>query len=350
MEYSLNAGEWNKVFAVPSSVVDKYIKLASGNALKLLLYLMRHGGESFTAEILRSELGFEELGELEDAALFWVQRGIIRTNSGKNSIKLSAASSETITENLPEENLSSAPAKRTIQKVKPPVVSSGEIAKSSKNSPEMKALFEAAENLFGRMLQPSDRETISNLTGYYGLPCDVALMLIGYCTNLKEKHGKKISANYISSVAQNWSNEEIMTVQLADEKIRSLEKQSSIEDRICQALGLTSKLSANIRGFIKIWAVDWGFGEDMIMLAYEKTVDSTGKWSPSYANKILESWKNAGITTPRDAEKADEEFKKANISKKPAAPAKRPVTTTAAKNSSLDIDSFMAQVMNNYKK
>lgn len=348
MEYSLNAGEWNKVFAVPSSVVDKYIKLASGNSLKLLLYLMRHGGECFTAEILRSELGFEELGELEDAALFWVQRGIIRTSSGKNSIKLSAASTDTASKSLTEELSAAEPVKRTIQEVKPPVVSSGEIAKSTKNSPEMKALYEAAENLFGRMLKPGDRETIYNLTGYYGLPCNVALMLIGYCTNLKERHNKKISPEYISKTAQNWANEEIMTVQLADEKIRSLEKQSSIEDRICQKMGLTIP-SVDTRNYIKIWAVDWGFGEEMIMLAYDKTIDGTGKWSPSYANRILENWKSSGITTPRDAEKADEEFKKANSFKKTPISAKRPVTTAAAKKSSIDIDKLMAQVKKNYK-
>ena len=31
MNYSLNAGEWNSVFAVPASVVDKYIKIAGLN-------------------------------------------------------------------------------------------------------------------------------------------------------------------------------------------------------------------------------------------------------------------------------------------------------------------------------
>ena len=47
MNYSLDAGAWNSVFAVPAGVVDKYIKLADGASLKLLLYLLRHGGESF---------------------------------------------------------------------------------------------------------------------------------------------------------------------------------------------------------------------------------------------------------------------------------------------------------------
>lgn len=345
----MNAGEWNNVFAVPSSVVDKYIKLAGGNALKLLLYMMRHGGESFTAEKLCSELGFEELGELEDAALFWVQRGIIRTISGKDSVKLNAANTETVSENAHEESAASVPAKRTVQKVRPPVVSSGEIAEKTRNSPEMKALFESAEDLFGRMLRASDREMISNLTGYYGLPCDVALMLIGYCKNLKEKHGKTISANYISKVAQNWSEEEIMTVQLADDKIRSLEKQSRIEEQISLKMGLTSKPTSDTVSFIRS-AVDRGFGEDMIMLAYDKTVDGTGKWTPSYANKIIESWKSAGISTPGEAEKADEEFKKANSFKKSPAPAKQTAKAAASKKSSIDIDRLMAQVKNNYKK
>ena len=71
MKYSLNAGEWNSVFAVPSSVVDKYIKIAGGNSLKLLLYLLRHGGESFSEKELKDALGFRMEGELEDAAHFF---------------------------------------------------------------------------------------------------------------------------------------------------------------------------------------------------------------------------------------------------------------------------------------
>ncbi len=349
MEYSLNAGEWNSVFAVPSSVVDKYIKLASGNALKLLLYLTRHGGETFTEQRLKEELGFEEFGELEDAALFWVQRGIIKANSVKDSTKLSAASTDTVSQKTVTET-KSEPVKRTVQKAKPPTASSGEIAQSIKNSPEMQALFNAAENLFGRMLNQSDRETISNLTGYYGLPCDVALMLIGYCTNLKEKHEKKISASYISKTAQDWANDEITTAKLAEEKIRSLEKQDNTERLLCEKMGLNSNLSANYRAFIKRWVYEWGFGEDMIMLAYDKTVDQTGKWSPSYANKILENWKSDGITTPQAAEKSDAEYKKASGYKNDSSSTKKPVMTSAGKTSSFDTDSLFSRIMDNYKK
>ena len=48
MNYSINLGAWKSVFAVPSAVVDDYILLASSAAIKTLLYLLRHGGDSFS--------------------------------------------------------------------------------------------------------------------------------------------------------------------------------------------------------------------------------------------------------------------------------------------------------------
>ncbi|MGN0679670.1 MAG: hypothetical protein ACI4JS_08420, partial [Oscillospiraceae bacterium] len=135
MNYSLNIGEWNSVFAVPSSVVDKYIKLASGNALKLLLFLLRHGGESFTADTLREELNFCEAGELEDAAAFWIQRGVIRLFGEKEGQLVAAPEmSETV-----EESIAQPVKKEVLQttdvavtkkaaKITPVSVSSGEIA------------------------------------------------------------------------------------------------------------------------------------------------------------------------------------------------------------------------------
>lgn len=347
MDYSLNAGEWNKVFAVPSSVVDNYIKLASGNALKLLLYLTRHGGESFTAEMLRAELGFEELGELEDAALFWVQRGIISASNTKSASQLCAAEA-----NAPGPETAAPTAstgdkvsekRASIVRAKPAAVSNGEIARSIKSSPQMKMLFDEAEKMFARPLRENERQTIIQLSEHYGLPCDVSLMLLDYCFKI----GKTTPA-YISKVGESWANEEITTVKLADEKIKALKKQSSVEERICNAMGLTSRPSAAMREFIKLWAIDCGFSEEMIMLAYDKTLDGAGKWNAAYAGKILEGWKAAGITTPEAAEKADEEFRKTKG--KQSAPARQKVAVSAGKKSSFDTDRLRSQIMRNYKK
>lgn len=344
MEYSLNAGVWNEVFAVPSSVVDRYIKLASGNALKLLLFLMRHGGKSFGAEMLRAELGFEETGELEDAALFWVQRGVIRAEKRKDVFTLSPfAETEPLEDNIAAADVEhSEPKKQAVAAAKPAVITNGDIGRLISSSPEMKMLFDETEKMFARPLRENERQTIAQLTQHYGLTCEVSLMLLGYCF----KTGKTSTA-YISKVAENWANEEISTVKLADEKIRALERQTSIEQRICEKMGLTSHLSAGVRRMIGIWTADWGFGEDMILLAYDKTVDATGKWNASYANKILENWKEHSICTPQAAKKADEDFKKAATAKKLSTPKR---VSTAAGKPSFDTDRLRNQIMKNYIK
>ena len=348
MEYTLNVGEWNKVFAVPSSVVDKYLKLASGNSLKLLLYLLRHGGETFTEQRLKEDLGFSEFGELEDAALFWVQRGIISTDNGKDTVELTAKAELTPTSDLQNSEIisiseQSPTVKKVVKPLKPTIVSNGEIAEAMNNSPKMKMLFDETEKMFGRPLKGNEQQTIYQLSEHYGLPCEVSLMLVKYCVKIG-----KATPSYISKVGEDWANDDIMTVQLADEKLRALEKQSGIEQKIGQAMGLSSNLSANNRNFIKIWAIDWGFSEEMIMLAYNKTIDNTGKWSFNYAHKILENWKKSGISTPQDAEKSDEEFKKSNSFSKHPLPKKQKVATMAGKSSSFDTNKLRSKVMNKY--
>ena len=48
MEYRLHMGPWNSVFAVPTALVDRYLKLAGKEQLQVLLWMLRHGGEAFS--------------------------------------------------------------------------------------------------------------------------------------------------------------------------------------------------------------------------------------------------------------------------------------------------------------
>lgn len=329
MKYSLNAGDWNSVFAVPSSVVDKYIKLAGGNSLKLLLYLLRHGGEEFSGESLSAELGFTEIGELEDAALFWVQRGIIRYNSENSGMLSPAAPMEK------EPAAVEIPTPKKVELPEPAKVSAGGIAERIQTDEEINFLFGEAQRLYGRMLRPNERELIISLTDHFGLSGAVSAMLLGYCF----KSGKA-SPNYISSVAKNWAEEEITSVELANTKIRMLERMESVEERLRKEMGMTTRMTSNMRNFINQWVNEWGFDDNMIMLAYEKTVNQLGKWQAAYANKILESWKDENLRTPEDVEKSDAEYRRAAYKKQPAA---RNV------KSSFDVDSVVSQIKNRYK-
>lgn len=327
MKYSLNAGEWNSVFAVPSSVVDKFLKLASGNSLKLLLFLLRHGGEEFSEERLSAELGFKERGELEDAALFWIQRGIIRFDNGADSGLVSAAENRDTAVTV-SKTPADKPKPRPV--VKPVSVSSGEVADRIASDKELEMLFAEAERLYAHPLRQRENQLVISLVDHYGLPVGVALMLLNYCFGV----GKN-SPSYIQTVAADWSEEEINTIELANARILSLEKQNSVEDRLREAMEMTTKLSVKMRRYIKTWT-DWGFGEEMIMLAYERTIDQIKEWKPEYANKILESWKSEGIDTPAAVEQATQQRKQ---------------TVKAGMNSksSFDMNSEMDRIKNRYK-
>ena len=47
MGYKVNPESLSAVFMVPSQIVDKHIKLASGQQLKVLLWILRNASEGF---------------------------------------------------------------------------------------------------------------------------------------------------------------------------------------------------------------------------------------------------------------------------------------------------------------
>ncbi|MBQ8194654.1 MAG: DnaD domain protein [Oscillospiraceae bacterium] len=332
MKYSLNAGEWNSVFAVPTSVVDRYIKLAGAGALKLLLFLMRHGGESFSDDELKDALGFRREGELEDAALFWVQRGIIKADS----TSLSAAADEIpVQQTLPEmddEPKKQSTSVRAVNDSSAAIYTASDIAGRINTDKAISYLFSEAQALYGRLLKQPESRTILMLVDHYGLPAEVAAMLLKYCFKIG-----KTSMGYIQTVAQTWSDDGIRTAAEADALLAKLEHRFAAEEKLRNAMHLTTKFSPKQQSFIKVWTEDWEFSVDMIMHAYDITLDNTGGMNFSYTNKVLENWHSAGIRTKEAAEEEAKAHK--NGRKKPEADSK----------SSINVDDVMLDVLNKYR-
>ena len=70
MDYRLDIGMWNQVFAVPCALVDRHLKLAGKEQLQVLLYALRHAGEGFTPEGLAGDLGMTA-EEALDGLEYW---------------------------------------------------------------------------------------------------------------------------------------------------------------------------------------------------------------------------------------------------------------------------------------
>ncbi len=80
------------------------------------------------------------------------------------------------------------------------------------------------------------------------------------------------------------------------------------------------------------------FGENMIILAYQITLDNKGSLNFNYTNKILENWKNAGVYTTDDAKRSSEEFR-----------GKRRRKPEESGNSSIDMDDVMDELRRQYQ-
>ncbi|MDE7192530.1 MAG: DnaD domain protein, partial [Oscillospiraceae bacterium] len=162
--------------------------------------------------------------------------------------------------------------------------------------------------------------------------------LLDHCFRIK-----KTSIAYIQKCAESWSEDEINTLDLAEERIRLITRRGDIEDRLKAAMEIKSAFAPKQKEFIHTWSEEWGFGEDMIMLAYDITLNSTGKLSFPYMNKILESWRSEGITTAAGVQRKQEEYKTKNPSKKSFSA--RPAANSRGQ-SSFDVNEIMAQIHN----
>ena len=76
MSYTIDLGQWNSIFAVPASVVDNHIKLATEAQLKVLLYILRNSGTELDDDRISSALHIDP-AEVKNAVDFWTERGLI---------------------------------------------------------------------------------------------------------------------------------------------------------------------------------------------------------------------------------------------------------------------------------
>ena len=82
MEYRLDVGLWNQVFAVPAALVDRHLKLAGKEQLQVILWLLRHPDRGFAPGELAQALGMPEEAAL-DCLDYWEDRGLLASAMGE---------------------------------------------------------------------------------------------------------------------------------------------------------------------------------------------------------------------------------------------------------------------------
>lgn len=289
MEFSAGNGAWRSVFAVPCSVVDQHLKLCGAAQLKTLLFLLRTGGYG-TAESIARELNLPP-ADVEDALLYWQQSGILETGAAESgrSEPESTAESE-----VPEKEPEKLELKPLSVPIKPP---NPKEIQALAADPEVRSLLHEAEALLGKTFTFYDTSTIIWLHNWAGVPTDLLLTVIAYC-----KQNGRASMNQIQKTAVGWLNDGIDSTEKAEGYMERKGRSDDFESRIRRLFGIRDRtLITKEREYAEGWE-KMGFSDDMLTLAYERTIEKTGKLRFGYINTILNVWHSGNIRTPEQAE------------------------------------------------
>lgn len=288
MKLTVNNSGWKRYFSAPCALVDNFLKLADGAALKVILYLIACDGQPNDHEII-SATGLSREA-FEDAVLFWQSLGVIQRDDEAPSA-IMPSSPSVIESAAVFDDSTSAKSKVVHSRYSPK-----DISEMLKTNAALKDLFREAEETLGRILKHADHEILISLTDYYGFDEQSIVLILGYCAGLD-----KTSARYYETVAKSLFEKGVTDFHSIEREFERANERHGFEAEIHRDFGLEAKLTKKQSEFIASWR-EMGFGVDMISLARERCVDATNKLSFQYINKILCSWKEKGIATPLAAE------------------------------------------------
>ena len=310
MAYRLDIGLWNQVFAVPCGLVDRHLKLAGKEELQVILYLLRHPGEALEPQALGDALGMP-LEKAQEALEYWVDRGLLALQGEELSpvpqqevpapparlVQPQPAGEQAPPpqEEKPAGEKKLPPRKRMVRP------DAGHLAARMSESDSVRYLMQEAEATLGKTLSPAMTSLLLTITDDYGLPVEVTVMLLHYA-----KEVQKTGTAYIDSVARDWAESGIFTLEAAERKLQELSQRRLAWGMVESAAGLPRRSpSKREEEAATRWVYQWGFSREMLSAAYDRCADNTGKFSAAYINKVLEGWHNAGIRTVEQLQEAE---------------------------------------------
>ncbi len=305
MKYTVNKERFGSSFQVPADIVDKHLRLASGEQIKVLLLILRKMPEALDENKIAAALKYN-VADVEDYLQYWVLTGVLKEENAEAAaepVKYVPKAEKKTAASIPE------PVKEEYSRP-----SASEIAARIGESKEIANLFTELQAKLGKTIGYDGQCTFILLHDRFGLPADVIFMLVDYCVSIG-----KTGYSYIEAAGRSWGEQEIDTIEKAAEKIASLNKVEKFWKKFAAETGIKNpKPTSKQTGYIEHWLTDLRMKPEMIMSAYEEMADSTGKVSFSYMNKILERWHAEGIKTPSALEESKAARTDAKSAKAPA--------------------------------
>ena len=318
MNCKLELGAWNSVFAVPSELVDKHLKLAGAVQLKVILWILRHAGENITTDDLAKSLNMQE-ADVRDSLSYWSETGLVtldegiivppaeQTKSESEPVILQDTTNPDDTVQIDEAEkteIQSNTASRALSRPAKP--DSMYLSRRMSEDEGIAYLMQSADEIFGRLTSVNDKATLLMIHETDGLPVEVIIMLMQYAAGIG-----KCNIRYIEKTAISWADDEINTLELAEKKIQRLTSGRNSAIKIQHIFGLEEHSPSEKETVLaEKWINQWNCSDSLLRKAYEICIDAKHKYISKYVDSILTRWHNSGITTPEQAEAENNRGKK----------------------------------------
>lgn len=275
MNYYINPAVLTAVFTVPTDVADKHLKLARGEHIKVLLYILRNMAGELSEEEISAASGVS-LYDVKEALIYWLQAGILLKKDG--TVKTAEA------------------IKKPSAAVRSQKPSRNDVARRGAEDDKIRYLLQETQMRLGRNLKTNESSTLVWLYDDEGLDVSVILMIIQYAVA-----NNKANMRFIESTAVSWINKGIDSVAAADEELRNMALRDEAWKIVRKAFGFENRKPSPKETELSFkWVNEWGMSEKMLTAAYNACVDAKSEFYMPYVSKIIESWHEKGYKTPED--------------------------------------------------
>lgn len=275
MGYYLNPAEMTSMFAVPQSVADKHLRLASAEQLKVLLWCLKNLDKQFDITAVCDGLKLNEY-TVRDALDHWCERGVLCST-------------------VEVKPVAELEKKKFIKRadIKP---NRDEVTKRGNENPDIAFILRETEMAFGKFLSENAKSTLVWIYDDLGFSVSLIMMIVNHA-----KNENRLTINYIERLAVEWANDGVSDIESAEQRLILMRRRKSAWHLVETAMGIDhrSPTKAELE-MADTWINEWNYGHDIIREAYEVCVNTTSKFSVPYIKKIVSQWHKAGVKTVDD--------------------------------------------------
>lgn len=291
----------NQVFVVPQEKVTGRLATATREELAVLLSVL--ADPVFTPSDRAAALNLTKKTFL-DALAAWQRDGVLTiTEAGEAEVSAQPAAQPAAgnAEKAP------APAKKSVHTRRElPHYAAADAADYLERHDEIKSLVDCCQNISGDMFSTAETEILIGMHDYLALSPEYIMLLFAHAKKL----GKK-SVRYVETLAIRFFDEGVTGYRELEERLQKIEKVDAEEQYIRKLFGIQNRtLIAKEKAMVEKWILTMKYDRSVIEKAYEITITNTQKPSMDYANKILENWYKAGLTTLEEVEASIAEYQK----------------------------------------